>query len=459
MSSIGASVLLTLACAPAWTAVVAPQVVLGPEVDVSARFARPDLSQYQADLRCDPHDARRMLITCKVATSLSAFERRTLVYRSSDGGSSWAYALEPDSGDPDSVFDRAGRAYRSFIWNARGNHTGFRRSLDGGETWEPTQQLPAHDDHMHIVCDRSDGPHADSVYIAGRTFAGRGVTVSRSRDHGATFQSASIPMEPPLGKGFVYGPAVTARGSLVIPYTSGGTFLTKQVDGVATYAGKQQSVHILRSTDGGETFTQARIGDIDRADGAGFSTSPNLSQIAVGPHAGGERLYLAYPRSRPAACSQLLLVTSDDDGATWNAPRAIVDSTFPNGFSPSSCSVMVGKTGIVGVQWIAVDAQTTAFHLCFAASLDGGATFGAPVQVTDAVTIVPGGKLPMPTTMKAGMTLPGQPRSPGQDQLYADVDADGVFHLVWTDARHGDPMGNNPGYAIFTRTATVSAGR
>ena len=172
----------------------------------------------------------------------------------------------------------------------------------------------------------------------------------------------------------------------------------------------------------------------------------------------GERLLLAYPRSRPDACSQLLLTVSDDDGATWSAPRAIADSEFPSGFSPSSCSLMANADGVVGVQWIAIDATATSFHLCFAASLDGGATFSRPMQVSAAASIVPGGRLPMPE-LKTGGQLPGQPRSTGQDQLYGDVGADGVFHLVWTDARRGDPLGNDPGYAIVTRTATVTAAR
>lgn len=433
-----------------------PIVVLAPEVDVSAAFARPDLTQYQADLRCDPGDARRLLITCKVATSSSEFERRTMVYRSGDGGAAWAWELEPDSGDPDCVFDRAGVAHRSFIWDARGRRTGYRRSRDGGATWEPAQELPAHVDHLHIAADRGDGPFVGSLYIAGRRFAGGGITVLRSRDGGDTWAAAAVAMPDPLGKGFVYGPAVTARGSLVIPYTSGATHLTRQVDGQAVWAGKRQSVHVLRSADGGETFARIDIGDIDATHDAGFGASPNLGQIAAGPHRGGQRLYLAYPRSRPGACSQLLLSTSDDDGATWSAPRAIVEAEAPAGFSPSSCSVMANAAGAVGVQWIAIDAAAASFHLCFAASLDGGATFGAPVQVTPAPSIVPGAGLPLPAVMKPGMRLPGQPRSPGQDQLYGDVDAAGAFRLVWTDARGGDPMRNDPGYAIFTRTATVS---
>lgn len=447
--------LLALAAAAAWSA--DPVVVLGPEVDVSAAFARPDLTQYQADLRCDPTDARRLLITCKVATSSSEFERRTMTYRSGDGGATWAWELEPDSSDPDCVFDQAGVAHRSFIWNARGKRTGYRRSRDGGATWEAAQELPAHIDHMHIATDRGAGPYAGTLYIAGRRFAGGGVTVLRSRDGGTTWAAAAVPMPDPLGKGFVYGPAVTVRGTLVIPYTSAATHLTRQVDGQPVWAGKRQSVHVLRSADGGETFARIDIGDIDASHEAGFGASPNLAQIAVGPYRGGQRLYLAYPRSRPGACSQLLLSTSDDDGATWGAPRAIVSSESPPGFSPSSCSIMANAAGVVGVQWIAIDASASSFHLCFAASLDGGASFGAPVQVTPLPSIVPGGRLPLPAVLKPGMQLPGQPRSPGQDQLYGDVDADGAFRLVWTDARRGDGQANVPGYAIFTRTATVAA--
>lgn len=445
--------LLVLAALSAWSA--DPVITLGPEVDVSAVFARPDLTQYQADLRCDPQDAKRLLITCKVATSLSEFEQRTMLYRSHDGGGTWAFELEPASSDPDCVFDRAGGAHRSFIWEAHGKRTGYRKSTDGGASWSAAQELPAHVDHMHITCDRGSGAFAGSIYIAGRDFSGKGVTVLRSRDHGASFQASAIPLDGVLGKGFVYGPAVTAQGTLVIPYTSGTSFQTRQVDGIATFAGKKQSVHILRSADGGLTFTRTQVGDIDATAESGFGCSPNLSQIAVGPRAGGARLYLAYPRQRAAACSQLLLITSDDDGASWSAPRAIVERESPAGFSPSSCSLIVNAAGVVGVQWIAIDAKATSFHLCFAASLDGGASFSQPLQVTSQPSIVPGGKLPIPA-MKAGMSMPGQPRSPGQDQLYADVDAAGVFHLVWTDARRGDPLGNNPGYAIFTRTATVA---
>lgn len=121
-------------CAAIALAAVEPTVVLGPDIDVSAGFARPDLSQYQADLRCDPGDARRMLITCKVADGPDVFERRTMVYRTVDGGVGWTHVIEPDSGDPDCVFAGDGSAHRSFIWNAHRRHAGYRRSRDGGAT-------------------------------------------------------------------------------------------------------------------------------------------------------------------------------------------------------------------------------------------------------------------------------------------------------------------------------------
>ena len=283
--------------APNVTALAQPVVQFGPEVNVGASFGHPELSQYQSDLRVDPTDAKRMCITCKRYTTPTQAERETMLFFTRDGGATWTFTPLPDSGDPDVVYDLQGHAHWSFIGHLpdRTRPLGYRRSLDGGSTWEETRTPDKTFvvDHPHSIYDRSAvSKFKGSIYIAGRPFKGGGIAVLRTRDGGDTFQLTKIPLEGKLGLGFVYKPAILSNGTLVIPVVSGSQFLA---DSRNYYAGNIKAIYCIRSRDGGVTFDPPiLVTPLNQPADAGVGGSAALGGFAVGKWGRGERIYLSY---------------------------------------------------------------------------------------------------------------------------------------------------------------------
>lgn len=408
-------------------ALAAPSnISLSPEVNVGRVVGKPELSQYQADLRCDPTDARRLMISAKIKTTPIESERETGLFSSRDGGATWDFTSLPQSGDPDVAFDERGVAHWSFISLSRKNGPiGYKRSTDGGITWSNTRELGAALDHPHIVC-----APKNRVFITGRAFSGS-VQVLRSVDGGNTFDVVKTDLPGALNEGFVYGTAVLSDGTLLVPYMSANTILA---DARNRYAGNVRSIHCLRLKPGSAAFDAPVFiaPQIDSPDD-GLGAATVLGDFAVGRWKGKERVYLSFARPRSGKPALPMITTSDDGGLSWSPPRAIAPDA-PVGAGAGSSCVMVNRDGVVGVSWFSMEASQN-FDIFFCASTDGGQTFAPPVRVSPASSHEP--------RVEA--------RYPGQDQVYSSASPDGSFRLVWTDARN-----NAPGYQVFTRAATVS---
>lgn len=420
-----------------WSAVFAqekPLVTLTDKVNVSAAHPRPELSKYQTDLRSHPTDPKVFAIAAKIESRPDLAERDTIVFVTKDGGVTWSHELLEGSGDPDVVFGAKGELIWSFISKGvdKSKPLGVRRSLDGGKTWDERRVPDAsvQIDHPHSVVDRSAGKFAGSTYVAGRSFAGGGIVVGRSRDAGATFAFTTVPLEGKLGLGFVFGMAVLQNGELLIPLITANDI---QTDDRGHYAGNRKTIYCLRSTDGGETFAApVRVTDLISPGGQGVGGSAALGGFATGKTPRGQRVYLTYAQPRAEKQpAQLMICTSDDAGATWSPPRVAVDN--PHGTGAGSSCVMTNADGVVGIQWYAMTSDKQ-FDIYFTASTDSGATFCEPVRVSSGTSTEP----------------PAEARYPGQDQVYGDVSPDGAFRLVWTDARK-----NAKGYAVYFREARV----
>ncbi|GEM_PF-3500613 len=413
---------------------------------------KPGSNLYQSDLRCNPSKPLEFCITAKQNNS----EKETILFHTADGGATWNMLQQPASGDPDVAYDLSGTAHWSFIDKSASNKLGYRRSKDGGATWEDKKSLSVAVDHPHIVCDRNEkSPFKGSIYVAGRPFSGGGLGLERSRDGGANFKSLSIPLAgyevatPELkpgisiwkptgiGKlqtGFVFAPVILSDGTLLIPMMTSHTMLA---DAKGGYAGSLKDIYCLRSTDGGETFGNpvkiASKNSIGNDAGAGDASC--LGGFAAGKWGKGQRVYLTYSQSRPGKPADLMLTTSDDAGMNWSKPRAIVPST-PSGWGAGSSSVMVNADGVVGVQYYSMKEGNNEFDIYFTASADGGNTFTAPARVSKETSTEP--------------KNPRQPRTPGQDQVYGDVASDGSFRIVWPDARNKATF-----YSLYSRMVKV----
>ena len=157
----------------------------------------------------------------------------------------------------------------------------------------------------------------------------------------------------------------------------------------------------MRSTDGGKSFQEVKQ-FATFGGGAGQG-----SFVDVGP---GDEAYASW-----ASGGNVMLTRSTDKGATWDAPRAVIEMTpseIDNGLSPRDRrngfpALAVDKyadspfANAVYFAWSdARDAGDVA-NVYFAASYDGGETFGEPVRLNDdattsvqmmpAISVSPGG--------------------------------------------------------------------
>lgn len=369
-------------------------------------------NQYQTDLRVHPTDPRKLAITAKRGSN----ETETLILVSQDGGATWSSTGLSQSSDPDCVFLGNGRLLRSFIDQANGNKIGIQRSPDDGLSWDAKLNAPPAVDHAQIIGDRSASAYAGSLYVAGRPFSGGGIQVARSRNGGATWESSFVPLNTQFGMGFVRSVQTYRDGTVLVGMSSKGNI--KSAGGV--YAGNIKYYGALRSVDGGVTFAplvQVAVADTTVPLGVGGGRD---CMLAVGRRGSGERAYLIYSLPQPApAGARLMLSTSDDQGQTWTAARAVITPPADRGVG-NSC-VTVNRFGTVGLQYYLMTASGQ-FDIYFAASTDGGLTFSTPTRITP---------------LTCGEPTAVQPREPGGDQVWGDTASDGAFHLVWPDARTG----------------------
>jgi hypothetical protein len=240
-------------------------------------------------------------------------------------------------------------------------------------------------------------------------------------------------------------------------------------------AGQFETTHTLsfrvsRSLDGGRTFSApvdaAWAYSLREAPPVGYSKDNlgDYTRIAVaedGPHRG--RVYVTYttalsevaaaPSEQILTSSQVYLVYSDDQGATWSAPVALGPRPPAVGLKRFWPTVAVEPGGRVDVLYLesqegpiagdprlagcAMVLPSGLFRAGEASSLvdlyrvqstDGGATFGWPVRVTSQTTnwcqtlFDLGGFLEANFGNYLGIF-------PGEDRTYA----------VWTDGRNGVP--------------------
>ncbi|MBN2712831.1 MAG: hypothetical protein JXR97_10435 [Planctomycetes bacterium] len=400
-------------------------VDLGPEINAGGTAGG---NQYQSDLRVNPLDLKNYCITTKNSTD----ETKTVLLHTADGGASWSSVPMTNTGDPDVVYDLSGNAHWMFIDKANSKRLGYRKSTDGGKTWGTKVVMDSALDHPHIACDMNpSSPYKGSIYIAGRNFSGEKVTIYRSRDAGLTWSKTVLSPGTQLGLGFVFNLVILSDGTLIVPMRTKNNILA--VDGY--YAGNEVDLYCLRSTDGGVNFDQPiLVSPKDSPAKSGPGGFYGMS-AGVGKYNGKDRLYISFVKNFPSPkpCG-LMLTNSDDGGKTWSTPRQIVGPTASD-WGAGSCSVMVNRDGVIGIQFYSIYKGDSKFDVFFTASADGGQNFTTPVRITSGPMIEPA----------------PQPRYFGQDQVYGDTDKDGKFHVVWTDARN-----NATQYTIYTRVITVN---
>ncbi len=325
----------------------------------------------ESDLVVDPQNERHLLGASKFFYDDDNYIFHLGSYISWDGGQSFGNQIIPyydcvtsgnpqqwqSATDPTVAFDGLGNAYTlvlAFNWsstNTVDGVIGVSKSADGGRTWGrptilTTQQSAGLGDSLDKQWIAARGTH---VFAAWAVFNGSSVTpyYSYSMDAGRTWsrpaQLASPSIDQPQST-YVY-PRFAPDGTLYVAFTS---FPNKQQQNYGV-----EKVYILKSTDGGATFTNQGLA-------VAFNSGPAVYQsttfrdgiddyFQVSPYDGS--LLLAYQdfNLEGTATADIFAMISKDGGQTWSTPILVNDDPNTAATDQLQPAIAASPTGRIAV--------------------------------------------------------------------------------------------------------------
>ncbi|MDE3193775.1 MAG: hypothetical protein KGN00_08835 [Chloroflexota bacterium] len=360
------------------------------------------------------------------------------IWRSTDGGASWASVPPPlaNGGDDlDAAEDGRGRLH---VVDQSHDCGFYYRSSDGGGTFERVQATRGGGRWIDAPGDcqrtgslpfdrgwvRTFGP--DVVYIADKESGHTAVEVSS--DGGDTFTYIR------RDTGEVSGAAIDPLdGTLYLLYQEGGAFDAQRGAMV------QPSVLADATLDGGRTFTTARVVDRPGHDvGGGFATA------AVDRD---HNVYVAWSDDSDGTY-QIYLSASRDHGRTWSAPLRVSSPRGANVYP----TVVAGDPGRVAVAWYGTsdparsrsDAPDARWSVYVALTVDALALRPTLVETTVAPTPFHRGPICAHVSQCDGYDTTKAQLPPGYEAGIADffgmtLARDGPLVVAWTDTGGGRP--------------------
>lgn len=328
----------------------------------------------------------------------------TGVYWSTNGASSWTGNDNPsslfgsgNSGDPAAVIGLNGNFYMGYIRSAGGQ--GVSVSTNNGTTW--TSYTAGADpgtgnllDKNHLWVDKKTGsPYANRVYDAWTHFvtgnaANNQVVINYSSNNGATW-SSFVNISGSLS------PGNHAQGVNINTGPNGEVYAAFAIyDNWTSTTYGEDAIGFAKSTDGGVTWTSARI-----YSAANFGIRGNIKSTSIrvssfpsmtvdrsgGPYNG--YIYICWPQrgvSPAGSDPDIVMIRSTNGGTTWSSPIRVNNDALNNGKDQY-------------YPWCAVDQSNGMLHVVFydnrnttsdssgvfmATSFDGGSTFDN-YQVSD----------------------------------------------------------------------------
>lgn len=380
--------------------------------------AEPHLSTH-------PEDSNQLFVSALVIKAARPYyDFDCVLFRSLDGGKSWTHA--------ELGFGICGNTWstvlpdRSALFVALTAPDGIAqyradmrvyRSNDGGLAWSsPPHEFGPGFDYPKILY---DGVHGDVYVVGSRAVRVNGrirhsIVVGRSADGGRSFPD-SIHLTPSENAYEAQVPVALSDGSLVVPFT-------EHDQGVGGAPLPARRSWLVVSRDRTATFSEPRL--IAEGCGGGGTGWPYL---AVDGTEGRyrDRLYWLCARQGLAG---VWLRHSDDVGETWSEFVRVDQEAERT--SAAAYALAVNRDGTIGVMWLRrLEDPEPCSWLFFSASVDGGNSFMQPVKVSTEPSC--------PARDQRNAAAHAHRPRAGGDYNGLAAAADGVFHLVWADARDG----------------------
>jgi hypothetical protein len=338
----------------------------------------------EPSLAVDPSDPDRMAIGWRQFDTVASDFRQAGVAYSTDGGATWTFSGVIDPGqfrsDPVLASDANGRFYYSSLSAVDAVEVFI--SNDGGVTW-PTETAAFGGDKQWFTVDATDGMGAGHLYqnwnVQFSCCAPNDFT--RSTDGGASFES-------PL--------------ALPMPSMKWGT-LAVGPDGTLYAAGSDLIQRFTKSTNARDA-AQTPSFDPVQALFLGGITTIATGAFEMGPNPGGllGQVWIAVDHSNDVTAGNLyvlgsvdppgddpgdvMLIHSEDDGASWSAPVRVNDDPADNGAWQWFGTLSVAPNGRIDAAWndTRADATDATSELYYAYSIDGGASWSSNVPLSPA---------------------------------------------------------------------------
>lgn len=349
----------------------------------------PAHTQAETVIAIDPDDPLHFVVACMDWGGVAQVVKHAVTF---DGGATFECArLDLDTGfaihaDPELVFDASGGVLLFYLaaFGPAGNSIRVRRSSDGGQTFGAPIVVSrfAGDDKPKAALCRAAVAHQDRVAVTWTRVDSLGnpqrILTAFSDDDGATWSA------PKLINDLDAGGDRDAFASDVVFASDGDLFVMFQdLD--------PREVRIDRSADGGVTWgadvvVAPYVDPPNPLPGFSFDFKPVFAlatDTSGGPYDG--RLYVVHHtwNAGPPAHADVLLSTSDDDGATWTA--TIVHPGDAAATDQFYADVAVDPWGGVVMSWLdrRNDPGGATLELFGGRSIDGGATV-ADLRLSDA---------------------------------------------------------------------------
>ncbi len=276
-------------------------------------------------------------------------------------------SAQPIQIDPTVEFDRIdNKAYIAAMGQT--SHTGRNFWLATGVGNDATAFAPGVAVPAGTLPDKpwlASGPRPGDATRSVLYFADRD-GIRASTDRGATWSS----IVHPFGGGNLLQPEVFPDGTLAATVFGAQALFARSTDMGRTFAARR-AIHTFAG-DMTELITSGLPGSFRAAPAAMFARSPVDGRLyAV--------VYDVVRRDARGADLDVLLFTSDDNGNTWSAGRALAGDTFIDQFIPTIGVDAAGRVHIAYLESRTADGSDTAsagrVDVWYAVSTDRGASF------------------------------------------------------------------------------------